>query len=202
VSLSDEKQLGFVLCVAGPSGSGKTSLCDKLAAELPFARRSISVTTRPPRQGESDGSHYIFVDPEAFKEMERQDRFLETAMVFGHWYGTPLEPVESALAEGLVMVMDIDTVGAGSVKSKLGERGVRVFVMPPSLEELERRLKGRKQNHASDLERRLQEAQREMEEGSHYEYVIENKRFDEAYQELQRIVEEVRSQLRLRAKKA
>lgn len=186
---------GFVLCVAGPSGSGKTSLCDKLARELSYARRSVSMTTRPQRPAEKSGDDYHFVSREDFLERREKGLFLETAEVFGNFYGTPLEPVEKALRDGHVMVMDIDTVGADAVRQKLAERCLRVFIMPPSLKELERRLRERRQNAPEDLERRLAEAKREMLEGANYENIIENRDFDEAYRQLLAIVESHRASL-------
>jgi guanylate kinase len=183
---------GFVLCVAGPSGSGKTSLCDKLARELPQACRSISMTTRPQRPAEKSGDDYHFVSREEFLRMKEADLFLETAEVFGNWYGTPLRPVEDALREGKIMVMDLDTVGTEAVLSRLGKRCVRVFIMPPSLKELERRLRERRQNDPSDLERRLAEAKREMLEGMKYENIIENRDFDQAYRQLCDLVEKAK----------
>lgn len=180
----------FVLCVSGPSGSGKTSLCDKLADELDFVERSISVTTRPQRSKERSGKDYIFVSLEDFQRMKNEGAFLETAQVFGNWYGTPREPVERSLSEGKIIVMDIDTVGAMNVKNLLKERCITVFVFPPSMDELRRRLEERKQNNFSDLELRLQEAQRECSESSKYEYCITNRDFDEAYAELKQIVTE------------
>lgn len=124
--------------------------------------------------------------------MRDEGKFLETAEVFGNLYGTPLEPVEEALQAGQVMIMDVDTVGADAVKKKLTGRCVRVFIMPPSMEELERRLRTRQQNNSEDLERRLAEARREMKEGESYEYVVENRDFDEAFDQLRYIVDRER----------
>lgn len=184
----------FVLCVSGPSGSGKTSLCDKLANELQYARRSISVTTRPQRSREISGQDYIFVSRSQFEEMKKRNDFLETAEVFGNCYGTPRQPVEESLKAGDIIVMDIDTVGAMNVKKSLGERCVTVFVKPPSMEELKRRLEERKQNDSKDLQKRLQEAEREIREADSYEYVIVNQDFDQAYAELLKIVEARRAE--------
>lgn len=181
---SRKKVSGFVLCVSGPSGSGKTSLCDKLAREQDFARRSISVTTRPQRPGEQSGKDYIFVSRSDFDDLLKKNELLEYAEVFGNLYGTPRQPVDEAIAQGQMIVMDIDTVGAKNVKKALGDRCLRVFIMPPSLDELKRRLLGRKQNSESDLARRLEEAEREMAQAAEYEQVIENHSFDEAYSEL------------------
>lgn len=184
---------GFVLCVSGPSGSGKTSLCDRLADEFEFAVRSISYTTRPQRPAEKSGDDYRFVSADEFEALKERGAFLETARVFDNWYGTPLEPVEQALKQGHVIVMDIDTVGASNVKNRLGGQCVTVFIHPPSKEELLRRLKQRKQNKPQEIERRLQEAEREIEEARHYQYSIVNGDFESAYQELLEVVQKERS---------
>jgi len=190
--VKNTQRRGFVLCVSGPSGSGKTSLCDKLANETDYVERSISVTTRPIRPGERSGKDYIFVSRPEFEKMRGEAVFLETAEVFGNLYGTPLGPVKESLSNHRVIVMDIDTVGANSVKEKLKDECVTVFVMPPSLEELEQRLLQRKQNSPLDLERRLEEAKREVDEATNYQYIIENSQFDQAYRELIEAVERER----------
>ncbi|MDB5038931.1 MAG: guanylate kinase, partial [Bacteriovoracaceae bacterium] len=100
---------GFVLAVSAPSGTGKTSLCDRLADDHSFVTRSISATTRPKRDGEVNGRDYEFLTPEEFKRREKAGDFLETAQVFGRWYGTPKAPVEKAVKNGNIIVMDIDT---------------------------------------------------------------------------------------------
>lgn len=178
----------FVLCVSGPSGSGKTSLCDRLAEQEDFAERSISITTRPQRPGEVSGKDYIFVSLKDFDDMRSKGDFLETAEVFGNWYGTPLQPVKAALEKQRIIVMDIDTVGARNVKKALGHSCVTVFVLPPSMDELERRLKQRKQNTPEDLSRRLQEATREIQEAKDYDYQITNSNFEQAYGDLLSLV--------------
>jgi guanylate kinase len=180
---------GFVLCVSGPSGSGKTSLCDRLTEMKDYARRSISVTTRPRRPGEISGRDYIFVSHEEFRERLEAGDFLESAEVFGNWYATPLKPVEEALQRHQIIVMDIDTVGARHVKERFAQNCVSVFILPPSMEELEKRLRERKQNTPEDLARRLQEAAREISESADYDYRITNLHYDRALQELSDLVE-------------
>jgi len=179
---------GFILCVSGPSGSGKTSLCDRLAEEHVFVRRSISLTTRAQRSGETESEDYIFVSHQDFEQMRVGGLFLETAEVFGNFYGTPRQPVEAALAEHDVIVMDIDTLGANAIKKEYQKNCVTVFVHPPSMAELERRLRGRKQNTPEDLARRLKEAAREISESSNYDYQLTNLEFRQAYEELKRMV--------------
>ena len=183
---------GFILCVSGPSGSGKTSLCDRLAAEHRFASRSISVTTRPQRPGERSGLDYIFVSPEEFEAMKSSNGLLEWAEVFGNWYGTPRRPVEEALSANKVMVMDIDTIGARNIKKQFASQCVTVFVLPPSLDELEKRLRARKQNTPEDLARRLKEAEREMAEAPEYDFQIRNDDLERAYNQLKEIVVKAR----------
>jgi len=186
---------GFVLAVSAPSGTGKTSLCDKLARDFTYVVRSISVTTRPMRTGEVSGSDYIFVSPEEFKERETRNELIETAQVFGNWYGTPKQPVMDAIDRGQVIVMDIDTEGALRIHKLMPKDCVLVFVLPPSFEELEKRLRARGKNAGDELERRLKEAAREVRESAAYHYYVANVSFDVAYENLRCIVEAERSRV-------
>lgn len=180
---------GFVLAVSAPSGTGKTSLCDKLAADFPdFCKRSVSLTTRPQRAGEVSGRDYTFVSAEEFKARERRGELLETAEVFGNYYGTPKAPVEEAIAKGHVIIMDIDTVGALRIHQLMPSDTVLVFVLPPSLDELEKRLRARGKNTPEELKRRLSEASREIKESVAYQYFVENDDFEHAYEQLKTIV--------------
>lgn len=188
---------GFALCVVGPSGTGKTSLCDKLAVELDDCVRSISMTTRKKRPAERSGQDYIFVEQEEFQRLKESNELLEYAEVFGNEYATPAAPVREAIAKGQVIVMDIDTVGAHYLSQRLKNDCVRVFVSPPSIEELQRRLEQRKQNTPEDLERRLKEARREIEEGKTYPHQIVNDNFDEAYAKLVAIIRQEREKIAL-----
>ncbi len=180
---------GYILAVSAPSGTGKTSLCDRLAQDFDFVVRSISMTTRARRDGEVDGKDYQFVSREDFKRFEQEGALIETAEVFGNWYGTPRKPVDEAILGGKVIVMDIDTVGAFKLKKMLGEDCVMVFIKPPSLEELERRLKSRGKNTPQELQKRLSEAEREISESKDYEYVFTNEDFAKAYEQLKQIVQ-------------
>ncbi len=184
---------GFVLAVSAPSGTGKTSLCDKLRDEMDGIVRSVSVTTRPKRDGEVSGKDYFFVSLDEFKIKEAAGDFLETAEVFGHRYGTPRKPVEEAIVAGRVIVMDIDTVGAFRVRELLKKDAVLLFILPPSLEELEKRLLGRGKNTTEELKTRLAEAKREIGESKDYDYVLSNTDFEEAFQGLMGIVKTERS---------
>lgn len=180
---------GFVLAVSAPSGTGKTSLCDKLALEIPGVVRSISITTRPQRDGEVSGRDYTFVSVEEFKKREAAGELLETAEVFGNWYGTPRTPVLEAIRRGEVIVMDIDTVGALAIHQKMPEDTALVYVFPPSFEELEKRLRARGKNKPEELARRFQEASREIRESKAYHYFIPNVSFDRAYEDLKAVLQ-------------
>ncbi len=179
---------GYILAVSAPSGTGKTSLCDRLAEDHAFATRSISVTTRPQREGELSKRDYEFVDEERFKKLESEGHFLETAQVFKNWYGTPRQPVEDALSKGRVIVMDIDTVGALRIKSLKPQDTVLLFIVPPSMAELEKRLRARGKNSADDLSHRLKMAESEIRDASKFDYIIQNCDFARAYRELEGIV--------------
>jgi len=179
---------GFVLVVSAPSGTGKTSLCDRLAEDIPFVVRSISVTTRPQRDGEVKSHDYEFVTAEEFRKKETEGLLLEAAEVFGFWYGTPKAPVEKALSEGKAIVMDIDTVGALRIKGLLGTDAVSVFIIPPSFDELEKRLRNRGKNTPDELNRRLRAAALEIKEAEQYEYIMVNEAFHDAYEQLKSIV--------------
>lgn len=179
---------GFVLAVSAPSGTGKTSLCDRLAVDFSFVTRSVSVTTRAQREGEVPGKDYHFVTEKEFLSKKEKGEFLETAQVFGNWYGTLKQPVEKAVQEGKIVVMDIDTVGAFEVKRLLKDAAVLLFILPPSLAELEKRLRSRGKNGQAELEKRLKEAAREISEAPKYDFVIANHEFDAAYSDLKAII--------------
>ena len=185
---SDHKpRRGLLLIVSSPSGAGKTSLCRRLMADHSELMLSVSVTTRPPRPGEVDGREYHFVTPEQFQELVAQDTLLEWAEVHGARYGSPRVPVETALTEGRDVLFDIDWQGARDVAIKAGRDVVRVFVLPPSIKELRRRLYARAQDKADVIERRVEKAKSEIEHWSEYDYVIVNDDFDRSYADLAHI---------------
>lgn len=188
MELVPQQTKGFVLAVSAPSGTGKTSLCDKLAQDFDFVVRSVSVTTRPKRQGEISGRDYTFVGLDEFRKKERSGELLETAEVFGNWYGTPKAPVLDSISKGKVIVMDIDTKGALGIHRMMPQDTVLVFVLPPSFSELEKRLRARGKNEPQELERRFQEASREIKESVGYHYYVANVSFDRAYDDLKAIV--------------
>jgi guanylate kinase len=184
---------GFALIVSSPSGAGKTSLCRRLTADHEALELSISVTTRPPRPGEEDGREYHFVDDATFDRMIADDDLLEWAQVHGARYGSPRGAVERAMVEGRDVLFDIDWQGARSIAEQAPQDTVRIFVLPPSMEELSRRLYARAQDHPDVIERRLVRAREEIEHWPEYDYVVVNDDFDLSYAELAHVYHAERS---------
>ncbi len=177
---------GKVFVISAPSGSGKSTLIKELVKEAEGLAFSISHTTRGMRDGEVDGVHYHFVTPEQFKKMIRQGAFIEWANVHGKLYGTSYKAVESELAGGKDVILDIDVQGAESIDGKLDGQ-VKIFIMPPSIKELEKRLKGRGES-PENIKTRLANAAEEMVKVVDYDYVIINDNMDTAAHQLIRIV--------------
>ena len=169
---------GLLVVVSGPSGAGKGTICQALLEKTPLAY-SVSATTRKPRAGEVDGVNYHFLSVEAFEEMIEKDGLLEWAKVYDNYYGTPLKQVEEKLAAGEDILLEIDTQGAMKVREKFPE-GVYIFILPPSLAELERRIRGRDTETEDVLQKRLAAAIDEIEVGKCYKYVVTNDEVDGA----------------------
>ncbi len=178
---------GLMLLISSPSGAGKTSLSRRLVADHADLNLSISATTRDPRPGEEDGREYHFVDRSAFDEMIAQDAFLEWANVHEHRYGSPLAPVMEALGMGQDVLFDIDWQGAAQIAEKAPDDVVRVFILPPSMAELSRRLHARAQDREDVIQRRLGRAYGEIERAVDYDYVIINDDYDRAFADLAHI---------------
>lgn len=181
------KRRGLLLIVSSPSGAGKTSLSRRLVADHADMMLSISATTRAPRPGEEHGREYYFVSPDQFDEMAAGDEFLEWAHVHGNRYGTPRAPVTAALEAGKDVLFDIDWQGAEQVADKLPQDSVRVFILPPSMHELSRRLHARAQDSQKVIEGRLERAYGEIAQWRAYDYVIVNADYDHAYADLAHI---------------
>ena len=175
---------GLLLVISSPSGAGKTSLSRRLIADYPELSLSISCTTRAPRPGEEDGREYHFVTPEEFDAMARDEAFLESAYVHEHRYGTPRPPVAKALEEGRDVLFDIDWQGGMTIAVSMPADVVRVFILPPSMAELERRLHARAQDAEDVIQRRLGRAQGEIRMWAEYDYVLVNDDIDRTYAEL------------------
>lgn len=169
---------GLLVVVSGPSGAGKGTICQALLERTSLAY-SVSATTRKPRAGEVDGVNYHFLSVEAFEEMIEKDGLLEWAKVYDNYYGTPLKKVEEKLAVGEDILLEIDTQGAMKVREKFPE-GVYIFILPPSLAELERRIRGRDTETEEILKKRLDAAIGEIEEGRRYKYVVTNDEVERA----------------------
>ncbi len=184
---------GFLpLIVTSPSGAGKTTLVRRLLERYPDMAQSVSVTTRAPREGELDGRDYHFVSVETFRAMESRGAFAEWAEVHGHYYGTSLEKMVEARARLRGMIFVIDTQGARQLKARVPE-AVGVFVLPPSLTELERRLRGRGTDSEETIARRMRNAIGELTHYGLFDYVVLNDDLDEATRELHSIVQAERS---------
>lgn len=169
---------GLLVVVSGPSGAGKGTICQALLEKTPLAY-SVSATTRKPRAGEVDGESYYFLSVEAFEKMIEKDELLEWAKVYDNYYGTPLKKVEEKLTAGEDILLEIDTQGAMKVREKFPE-GVYIFILPPSLAELERRIRGRDTETEDVLQKRLAAAIDEIEAGKCYKYVVTNDEVDGA----------------------
>ncbi len=184
---SERARRGLLLVVSSPSGAGKTSLSRRLVADNPSLDLSISVTTRAPRPGEAHGREYDFVDRAVFDSMVDENAFMEWAEVHEHRYGTPGVPVVLAVSAGQDVLFDIDWQGAAAIAAAAPEEVVRVFILPPSMADLARRLHARAQDAEDVIERRLKRAYGEIEHWTEYDYVIVNEDFDAAYAELAHI---------------
>ena len=181
------ERTGMLLIISGPSGTGKGTLVKKLMDSDPSFRFSCSVTTRKPRDNEIEGVHYHFVTEEAFDRLVSENAFLEHATVHGHRYGTLRAPVERLMAEGFNVLLDIDPQGAITVMQNADDY-VSVFILPPSFEELEHRLRGRGTETEDRIEARLETAKRELPYAPQYDYQIVNGGdLEEAYQELRSV---------------
>jgi len=175
---------GAVLVLSGPSGAGKSSLIKKIEHEIGEYYFSISSTTRPIREGEKDGVEYHFINKEEFKKDIENDYFLEYAVVHGNYYGTSIKPVKKALSEGKLVLFDIDVQGNNAINNRLGDITTSVFISPPTLSELKKRLINRSTDSQDVIEGRLKMAKREIQRISEYDFLIINDDFEQAAKKL------------------
>jgi guanylate kinase len=181
-----------VFIISAPSGSGKSTLTHRLVAEVPNLRFSISYTTRAPRGQELDGKDYFFISTEDFEARIAKGEFLEHAQVFGNYYGTHIGELESAAADGFDLILDIDVQGARQLKEK-SPAAVSIFILPPSRQVLEERLRARSQDSEPVIARRLHEAADEIRNYSQYDYVLVNGQVEASVDTLKSIVKATRS---------
>ena len=185
----DIHRRGLLFVLSSPSGAGKSTICRHLRAANPDLSMSVSATTRPPRPGEVDGREYHFVDPGRFDRMVTNGEFLEHATVFSNRYGTPRAPVIAELQAGRDVLFDIDWQGTQQLNETAESDLVRVFILPPSATELERRLRGRAQDSAEVIAQRMAKANDEMSHWAEYDYVIVNDNLETSADRVQAILQ-------------
>ena len=179
---------GLMLVLSSPSGAGKTTLSRKLLAEDGGVTLSVSVTTRKIRPGEVDGRDYQFIDRKRFDALVEKNELLELAEVFDNYYGTPAKPVMDALAAGRDVLFDIDWQGTQQLRERARGYLVSVFILPPSIPELERRLKSRAQDDYETIHRRMAKAADEMSHWAEYDYVVINRELEQSFAEVKAIL--------------
>lgn len=179
---------GLMFVLSSPSGAGKTTLSRLLIERVAGLRMSVSVTTRPMRPGERDGHDYYFVDQPRFQQMAHDGELLEWATVFDNGYGTPRAPVEAALVSGQDVLFDIDWQGTQQLREKAGKDVVSVFILPPSAQDLEKRLHTRAQDSDEVIHGRMSRAAHEMSHWAEYDYIVVNHQVEQAFAEVQSIL--------------
>jgi guanylate kinase len=178
---------GVLFVISAPSGAGKTTLCKEIIDIFPDLRHSVSYTTRTPRPGEVHGRDYFFVGQDEFSRMVATGEFAEWAEVHGNLYGTSLSTLKQCRSQGIDLILDIDCQGAQQLKGRF-DGGVYIFILPPSIAELRRRLDGRSSDTEEVIERRINNAAAEIREARWYDYIIVNDRFTEAVLQLKSVL--------------
>jgi guanylate kinase len=187
---------GLLVILSSPSGAGKSTLARRLMAWDPALRFSVSATTRPPRSGEVDGRDYVFLADGSFADMVAAGAMLEHAEVFGHRYGSPAAPVETAIATGRDVLFDVDWQGGQQIRaSSLGKHTLSIFILPPSIPELERRLRARAQDSDATIAARMRKSRDEISHWPEYDYVLVNDDLDTTEAALRVIVQAERMRI-------
>lgn len=187
--MSERIRRGLLVILSSPSGAGKSTLSRKLLEWDSTLRFSVSATTRAPRSGEQDGREYYFKSREEFQHLVDTGGMLEHAEVFGNFYGSPLEPVEAAIGEGRDILFDIDWQGGQQIRgSALQKDVVSIFILPPSIKELERRLVNRGQDSAEVVKNRMAQSKAEISHWAEYDYVLVNEDLDRCFEELKTVL--------------
>lgn len=179
-----------MIIVAAPSGAGKSSFVERICREEPRLEDTVTFTTRKMRPGESQGNPYHFVSKEEFQALVAKNYFVEWAQVHTNFYGTPLEQLENAWEKGKCIIMDVDIQGAETFRRKYPD-AVGIFILPPSIDELRRRVTKRDGAPPEDLEVRMKNAEKEIAAASHFDYQIVNDSFEDSYAQFKKIVEEL-----------
>jgi guanylate kinase len=179
--------VGFPIVVTAPSGTGKTSICRAVASQMRNVSYSVSLTTRKPRKGERNGRDYLFVTEERFRRLAASGQLAEWAGVYGSYYGTPKKRLEDTLKEGRSVLLALDHNGGESIRKKYSD-AVLVYLLPPSLRELERRLRGRRTDSDSSVKKRLDSARRELRFAGRYDYLVVNRKLDRTVSVLKSII--------------
>lgn len=182
-----KKRLGKLIVLSGPSGVGKDTIIKKLLKVNDKLKVSISATTRPPRIGEVDGESYFFVTEKKFKEMIEKKQILEYAKYCGNYYGTPCEAVENALNDGYNVILEIEIVGFEQIK-KVNPEIVGIFILPPSIDELKKRIIERNLDDIHDINKRLAEAENEIKYSKNYDFVVTNDNIDDCVSKINEII--------------
>ena len=185
---------GLLIVISGPSGAGKGTVYNEVLIRRPEIQRSISVTTRAPRKGEVDGVHYYFRTEEQYQKMIADGEFLETAAVYSNYYGTPKAPVYEKLAKGQDVMFEIDTLGAKQIK-KIYPDAVTIFIIPPSFEVLEKRLRDRGTDSEESIRRRLSCAKSELAKYKQFDYIVFNDDLETAIEQTLSIIEAEKSRI-------
>lgn len=183
-------QKPFLIIISSPSGAGKSTICKMIVQNDPLIRLSISTTTRKKRDGEIEGKDYFFVEKNTFLKMKEEKEFIEDAEVFGNYYGTPKQMVEDQLKNKHCVLFDIDWQGARQIKEKfLNDEVISIFILPPSIEELERRLKARAQDSEDVVKERMMKANQEIAHFMEYDYILINDELSNCYSKIKSLIE-------------
>lgn len=181
------RHTGNVFVLSAPSGAGKSTLAKRLVQQIQGLIFSVSFTTRPPREGEREGQDYFFLDDEAFDRMMDQGGFVEWVKVYGNRYGTGKDWIQTQLQTGVDLLLDIETIGANNVRREIPD-AIMIFLLPPDANALSQRLRGRGKDPEDQIRVRLQYAKHEMEEVSHYDYLVVNDDLETAYRQLEAVI--------------